>query len=41
MQVVDVEGLNFLNCHTNVTRKFGVCGVYLMNSDKSLTKKQT
>jgi hypothetical protein len=28
MQIVNVEGLIFLNCHTIVTRKFGGCGVY-------------
>jgi len=27
-QVVDNEGLIFVNCHTNVTSKFRGCGVY-------------
>jgi len=28
-QVIDNEGMIFVNCHTNVTRKFGIGGVYL------------
>jgi hypothetical protein len=34
-QIVDKEGMIFVNCHTNVTSKFGVCGVYLSRSGKT------
>ena len=38
-QVIDNEGLIFVNCHTIVTSKFGGCGVYYGSSEKTEATK--